>query len=245
MAIKKGSLQVERWHSYEQIVTFFSSALNGKIKDLDFVGFDTLSIANEEFVRPETEVRLSAKTKVAMKSVIPTWDDRKPAAEMIYNLLRWGSDCAGPDNANPMHIIYTAHELTREDKSTGSFVRGPALPGRFIERGPGLVQECYHLISTSNEEDATKPLFWYVTKGDGTWPAKGSESLEMYEEPDLWNIIQKVQKIDKQKIGRTFLLYGATGTGKTRAFQSLLKQGLRGKIFDADGQASARLSMYL
>lgn len=193
--VKKGQVTIDRLRNYEQAVVFFGQALNGKIKGYDFYALDTLSIFNEEAVRPDSDRKLQAKTAAQVKGMIPTWDDRRPAAEMLFNILRWGTELADPDSPNPMHVVFTAHEAIVEDKEKKTFIYGPALPGRFAARGPALVQECYHTVVTQEEgKEGAELKYWFCCKNDGTWPAKGSDCLDFFEPADLGAVLKKIEQ---------------------------------------------------
>ena len=186
--VKKKQVEIMVCPSYNDTTLWLSKAWNGKFPGLDFLGFDTLTIANEEFIREGDEGSTVPKTKPK----IPTWDDRRPGAEMIFNIIRWGTRLSRPDSPTPMHTIFTAHESTIEDKLTKALLKGPALPGRFVQRGSALFQEMYHLTIVQDEDDPTKVNHWYTCKNDGNWPAKGSNCLEMYEEANLAAVFEKI-----------------------------------------------------
>lgn len=208
--VKKKALDVVPWKTFEAISAFYARCLTAKTRLYDFVCLDGMSNANESFVRQtETPIEDYLKSRVGSKMKVPDWGDRKPAAEMIYSVLRWGVDLTIPEVVrHPMIVIFTCHEDIRmtgptsakPDETLGRVVsRGPALPGRLMLRGGGLIQEMYHMIVVPDEEEKDKAgnalmNRWLVTQNDSEWPAKGSACLDMYEEPDLWAIIQRIEK---------------------------------------------------
>ena len=105
-------------------------------------------------------------------------------ADRIYNILVDFRDL-------PLNVVFLAQESEREDD--GQILRRPSFPGRSLEGDtPYLMDEVFALrVSRSKTKGVRRAL---QTQPDGVWTAKDrSGVLDMFEEPDLAHIAQKIR----------------------------------------------------
>lgn len=91
-----------------------------------------------------------------------------------------------------MHKVFIGQVEQLQDE-TGKMLFGPSMPGRRLgARMPYLVDEVFAMRIQPDADG--EPSRWLQCHPDGAWMAKDrSGKLEMWEEPDLGDLIHRIQ----------------------------------------------------
>jgi hypothetical protein len=120
--------------------------------------------------------------------------------DYVLQMLYLENALAGMFNL-PCDLVVTAHPDSDKDDTTGRIFIGPLITGKAKIRIPLLFDEMYYAKSEATKDGVTYSL---LTKLTGTFKASSRLSnrgqLEMYEEPNIKNILKKcgLPNVDKE-----------------------------------------------
>jgi len=166
-----------------------------RLKKLDF--FSHLGTYAIDSITTWAQCAMNAVLKKAGRAGgVPQQNDWYPQMNMLELAIREFISL-------PCDCILIGHDAATKDEVTGKIFKDLMITGKLVRRVPLLFDEIYH---AETKETSKGVEYQLLTRKNGTYQARSrlgkNGELELYEKPDIKNILRKVGYVyeDKPKI---------------------------------------------